>query len=85
MSMPRFAFAALAVVGALATGAADRPPHLPPNPGRTSSPPEIEKRAIAVGARAPAVSLPIAAGGTWDLAGALRTGPAVLVFYRGDW
>ena len=81
MTIQRFAVAALATAGALAAGAADRPP----NPGRTSPPPGIEKRAIPVGARAPAVSLPVATGGTWDLAGALRTGPAVLVFYRGDW
>jgi peroxiredoxin len=40
---------------------------------------------VAVGARAPAISLPAATGGNWDLASALRTGPAVLVFYRGDW
>ena len=85
MTIQRFAVAALATAGALAAGAADRPPNLPPNPGRTSPPPGIEKRAIPVGARAPAVSLPVATGGTWDLAGALRTGPAVLVFYRGDW
>ena len=85
MTIQRFAFAALAVACALAAGAADLPPNLPPNPGRASAPPGIEKRAIPVGARAPAASLPIATGGTWDLAGALRGGPAVLVFYRGDW
>jgi hypothetical protein len=85
MTMHRLVPAALAAAAALTTRAADRPPNLPPNPGRASPPPGIEKRAIPVGARAPAVSLPATTGGTWDLAGALRTGPAVLVFYRGDW
>jgi hypothetical protein len=85
MTTQRLALALLALAGVVAAGAADQPPNLPPNPGRPTPPPGIESRAIAVGARAPAISLPATAGGTWDLAGALRTGPAVLVFYRGDW
>ena len=40
---------------------------------------------LKVGDAAPAFSLADAAGGTVSLADALATGPAVLVFYRGDW
>ena len=64
-----------------ATTAAD----LPPNPGRPTPPPGIESRAVAVGAPAPAISLPATTGGTWALASARDAGPVVLVFYRGDW
>jgi hypothetical protein len=73
MTMSRLPLALLAVAGAAAAFAAD---------GRPAG---IENRAIAGGARAPAVSLPATTGETWDLASATRTGPAVLVFYRGYW
>lgn len=48
--------------------------------------PESEPTAtLKVGDAAPAFSLSDASGGTVSLADALATGPAVLVFYRGDW
>lgn len=53
---------------------------LPPNPAREAPPPGIEARALAVGAAAPAFTLPDSSGGQWT-----RRGPAVLVFYRGHW
>ncbi len=56
-----------------------------PNPTRPTPPEGIEARALAVGAEAPEVALPTAQGGTWSLHEALRSGPAVLVFYRGHW
>jgi peroxiredoxin len=49
------------------------------------APPGIEARAVKVGAAAPAIALPTADGSRWDMNGALARGPAVLVFYRGDW
>jgi len=58
---------------------------MPPNPTRLEAPPEIERRALAVGARAPEIALVSSRGGEWSLGAALRDGPAVLVFYRGDW
>jgi len=58
---------------------------MPPNPTRPGAPPGIERTALAVGARAPEIRLPSSLGGEWSLAAALRDGPAVLVFYRGDW
>ncbi|HTP26305.1 MAG TPA: hypothetical protein VMK12_11670 [Anaeromyxobacteraceae bacterium] len=73
MTTPRLPLALLAVAGAAAALAGD---------GRPAG---IENRAIALGARAPAVSLPATTGETWHLAGATRNGPAVLVFYRGYW
>jgi hypothetical protein len=78
----------LAVIGAacaVAAIAADRLPNVPPNPGRPTPPPGIESRAVSVGVPAPPISLPATTGGTWTLASARETGPAVLVFYRGDW
>jgi hypothetical protein len=56
-----------------------------PNPTRPTPPEGIEARALAVGAEAPEVALPTAQGGTWSLHESLRSGPAVLVFYRGHW
>ena len=53
---------------------------LPPSPKRESPPPGIEGRALPVGAPAPHFTLPEATGDQWTL-----RGPAVLVFYRGDW
>jgi hypothetical protein len=57
---------------------------------RPTPPPEIEKRAPALGATAPAIDLAIAAGtasgGRWTLADALsKRDRVMLVFYRGDW
>lgn len=40
---------------------------------------------IRVGRKAPRFELPDHNGGPWDLSGQLKLGPAVLVFYRGDW
>jgi hypothetical protein len=56
-----------------------------PNPTRPTPPEGIEARALAVGAEASEVALPTAQGGTWSLHEALRSGPAVLIFYRGHW
>ena len=53
---------------------------LPPNPKRESPPPDIEARALPVGAAAPGFTLPDANGSPWKL-----HGPTVLVFYRGHW
>jgi hypothetical protein len=57
----------------------------PPHAGRRDAPPGIESRAAKVGSRATAIALPTAGGSRWTLDGALSRGPAVLVFYRGDW
>lgn len=57
----------------------------PPNPRRTTPPPGIDASAVAVGAKAPAFTLPKATGGTFVLADALKKGPVALVFYRGYW
>lgn len=77
----RAVVATILAVAGTGSAAAD----LPPNPGRPTPPPGIESRAVAVGARAPAIKLPVMTGGTWELAGARDTGAVVLVFYRGDW
>jgi hypothetical protein len=57
----------------------------PPQAGRREAPPGIESRAARVQTRAPAISLPTSGGSRWTLERALSHGPAVLVFYRGDW
>jgi hypothetical protein len=71
--------------GAADAAAVDANPRKPKHARRPTAPPGIEARAIAVGAQAPAVSLPSTTGGTFTLSEALARGPAVLVFYRGDW
>lgn len=54
--------------------------------GRTTPPPGIAARALAVGAKAPAVALTDAVGAPWTLADALaKHARVMLVFYRGDW
>jgi hypothetical protein len=58
----------------------------PVNPARGEPPPAIAD-ALAVGAPAPGVELPMVAGGTrgtFHLADALAKERALLVFYRGD-
>lgn len=72
---------AAAAVALALLGAAGPPPHA----GRREAPPGIEASAAEVGSRAPAVVLPRAGGSRWSLAEALTSGPAVIVFYRGDW
>ena len=57
----------------------------PPEALRRSAPEGIEARSTEVGAVAPALDLATAAGGRWTLAEHLAQGPAVVVFYRGDW
>jgi hypothetical protein len=52
---------------------------------RAAPPTGIEATAAAVGAPAPALSLPTDQGTTWTLADAVKTGPQVVVFYRGRW
>ena len=58
----------------------------PANARRPTPPPGIEAKAVAVGAKAPAVSLVDSAGAPWTLADALtKHARVMLVFYRGDW
>jgi hypothetical protein len=53
---------------------------------RPTPPPDIEKRALAVHAPAPAIDLASSAGTRWTLADALtKHARVMLVFYRGDW
>lgn len=40
---------------------------------------------ISVGEKAPAFELPDHTGYPWNLSGQLELGPAVLIFFRGDW
>jgi hypothetical protein len=59
----------------------------PVNPTRQAPPPTIAS-ALAIGARAPDVDLPVVRGesdGRFHLAEALAKERALLVFYRGDW
>lgn len=57
----------------------------PPNPARTEPPSNIQQKALAVGAKAPAFRLPTASGRTFALTEELRQGPVILLFYRGHW
>jgi hypothetical protein len=58
----------------------------PANARRANPPPGIEAKALAVGAKAPAVELVDSAGAPWTLATALtKHARVMLVFYRGDW
>lgn len=75
----------LGSLGLAASGLATLALAVPPNPTRPTAPPGIERRALAVGARAPQLSLPSTAGERWDLGAALAKGRVVLLFYRGDW
>lgn len=79
----RFVIAIWLAIGVTTTNA--QPSRLPPNPTRPSPPEGIDARALAVGVKSPDVSLVSSSGTTWALAEKLRDGPAVLVFYRGDW
>jgi hypothetical protein len=74
----RLAVAAVPLALLVAAGA-------PPSAGRREAPPGIESSAADVGSRAPPIALPSAGGSQWSLGAALTRGPAVLVFYRGDW
>ena len=56
-----------------------------PARGRFAPPGDLAARALPVAASAPSVMLPSTGGGTFSLKDALARGPAVLVFYRGDW
>ncbi|MBK9034005.1 MAG: hypothetical protein IPL61_22510 [Myxococcales bacterium] len=57
----------------------------PVNPRRATAPPTMATAALAVGAKAPAVSL-AATTGTFELGPTLAAKERVLlVFYRGDW
>ena len=54
--------------------------------GGTTLPPASESTTtLAVGAPAPAFSLQDPSGAEVSLASLTASGPAVLVFYRGDW
>jgi peroxiredoxin len=45
----------------------------------------ITDKALKVGQTAPMFTAPVAGGSTFDLASALKRGPAVITFYRGTW
>ena len=58
----------------------------PANARRPTAPPNIEAKALAVGTKAPDVTLRDATGAPWRLADALsKHARVMLVFYRGDW
>jgi len=58
----------------------------PTNARRPTPPPGIESKALAVGAKAPALALVDAAGAPWQLTDSLaKHARVMLVFYRGDW
>lgn len=58
----------------------------PANARRPTAPPNIEAKALAVGAKAPSFEVTDATGARWRLADALaKHGKLILVFYRGDW
>jgi hypothetical protein len=80
-ALARPATALTGAVGAILLAAAGPPPHA----SRPEAPPGIEARAVKLGAPAPAILLPVTDGSRWTLKEALARGPAVLVFYRGDW
>jgi peroxiredoxin len=45
----------------------------------------MSARKIEVGGKFPLFELPDEKRTPWNLSGQLRLGPAMLVFYRGDW
>lgn len=58
----------------------------PTNARRPTPPPGIESKALAVGTKAPALTLVDAAGAPWQLTDSLaKHARLMLVFYRGDW
>jgi len=71
----------------MGTGSAYKPVGVKPaNAGKAIAPPQVGDHAIAVGAAAPAISLPDDLGASWTLGDALaKHARVVLVFYRGDW
>jgi hypothetical protein len=64
--------------------AVERVARMPVGASRKTPPPGIGERAPAVGARAPDLTL-ASTQGEVALSARLADGPAVLVFYRGDW
>lgn len=75
----------LAVVAVAGCKATEKPSRFPPAATRQAPPPNIADTALAVGQSAPALDLPSHEGERYVLANKLQNGPAVLVFYRGDW
>ena len=58
----------------------------PANARRPTAPPNIEAKALAVGAKAPLFEVKDTTGAPWRLADALsKHARVILVFYRGDW
>lgn len=57
----------------------------PPNPTRAEPPAGLSEKALAIGSRAPAFSLPASTGVTWSLGNVLGDRPVVILFYRGHW
>lgn len=58
----------------------------PANARRPTAPPNIEAKAVAVGAKAPAIEAKDTAGSPWRLGDALAShAKTIVVFYRGDW
>jgi hypothetical protein len=76
-SLSAIAFIAFVATRVTAAGAPDR--------RRREAPAGIGQRALQVGVQAPALSLPAADGSRFVLQEALSRGPAVLLFFRGDW
>ena len=58
--------------------------HSPLSGMRAEALPGHDSRALAIGAKAPDLKLD-GSNGSWQLQQALNTGPAFLIFYRGDW
>jgi hypothetical protein len=75
--------ACLGAVAPVGCAAMDRVSRMPATAGRTTPPPGVAD-AKKVGAAAGEVSLTTTKG-PFSLSQALHSGPAVLVFYRGDW
>jgi hypothetical protein len=58
----------------------------PANARRPTAPPDIEAKALAVGAKAPSIEVNDATGAPWKLVDALAKHTRIIVvFYRGDW
>ena len=84
-SRRRFALGGLGLVVMGGCTTIARLARTPLSGGREAPPEGIDKRAQSSGKRAPDVDLVTHQGARWSLKDALASGPAVLMFYRGDW
>lgn len=93
MTGPRMAARTLVVMAALISSlpvlssctTLDRWTRMPVGSGRQTPPPQLHETARKVGERAPGFTLPGTLSRDVELAAVLADGPAVLIFYRGDW